>query len=131
MLEEKMNKIERSLADLREVQEKATRLIQERKLKFAMTGVNDVLKTIAEIMVLEKVLDNLNETIDVDGGEIEILTKKTIKDEVVPEANEMLNYISLKYRDDLSDECQVLKKFIDEIQYQTITRKLFEQNWGA
>lgn len=128
MLEEKMNKIERSLADLREVQEKATRLIQERKLKFAMTGVNDVLKTIAEIMVLEKVLDNLNETIDVDGGEIEILTKKTIKDEVVPEANEMLNYISLKYRDDLSDECQVLKKFIDEIQYQTITRKLFEQN---
>ena len=126
MLDEKILKMERSLGDLKEVQEKSYKLIQERKLKFAMTGVNDVLKAMVEIMVLEKVLDNLNEVIDVEGEEIEILTKKTIKNEIVPGAEEMLDYISLKFRDTLSDECQVLKKFIDEIQYQTITNRLFD-----
>lgn len=125
MLEEKILKISKSLEDLKEVQEKASKLIQERKLKFAMSGMNNLLKTMAELMVLEKVMDSIETVLDVNCDEMEILTKNTIKNEIVPGAEEMLDYISLKFRDSLSDDCQVLKKFIDEIQYQTITNELF------
>lgn len=126
MLEEKISKVEKSVNDLKSVQEKACKLINERKVKFAMIGLNDVIRTVAEIMVLEKVLDSLNEAIETEGDDIEVMSLRAIKSEV-PGAEEMLNYISLRYRDDLSDECQVLKKFIDEIQFENITNKLFEQ----
>lgn len=125
MINEKIAKVEKSVNDIRSFQEKTQKLIDERKLKFSMIGLNEVIKALAEIMTLEKVLDGLNELIDLDNEEMGIMIPKSLKGEI-PGAKEMLGYISLEYRSTLSDECKVIKKFIDEFQYQEIEKLLFE-----
>ena len=127
MLDYKILKAEKSVNDLKNIYGNACRLRDERKCKFAMIGLNNVIKTMAELMYLEKVIDCLDEAIQTDESETGVLSLHAIKSEIVPGAKEMLDYISLEYRDDFSDECEVLKKFVDEIQYQVITNKLFEQ----
>lgn len=124
MLNDKITTVERSIKELKELKEKTDRLINERKMKFAMIGVNEIIKTLAELMILENILDSLSELIEVDSEGVDIVTIQGMKNNI-PGAGEMLGYLSLEYRDVLSDECQVIKKFIDEFRFQEVTQKLF------
>lgn len=128
MLSEKLLKIEKAINDIKSVQRNAKALIDERKLKFAMMGVNEAVKAIAEIMILEKFLDSLESQIgeDVtDDEEFSIISLQEIQ-ELVPGAEEMLDYISLKYSNQISNECYILKSFIDQVQHQTVMLQLFK-----
>lgn len=125
MLSEKITKIEESMKEIKSIQAKAQELKNEKLLKFAMIGVNEATKTIAELIVLEIVLDTMNELIDVDNTEEVGYVIPTDLKHQMPGTDEVLGYISLRYKDALSNECQVLKSLIDSVQHQTVTDRLF------
>lgn len=125
MLKEKLLMAERRIQEVKELQVNVQMLINQRKLRFADIGVNEVVKTLSELMILEKITDSINMAIDVADGEIGIWGLDTLKDEV-PSADEMLDYISLKYKDVLATECTTIKRFIECIEHQTITNELFK-----
>lgn len=124
MIDNKLIQVEKAIKEMKEVQNKVIDMLNERKVKFSMIGINEVVRNLAEIMILEKFQDSINELIIMDEEEICILDLQGLQSEI-PGAKEMLDYISLSYRDTLSDECQVIKSFIDSIKNHDIQEKLF------
>lgn len=124
MLQEKLLIAEKRIQEIKELQGKVQDLINERKLKFAEIGINEVVKTISELMILEKIIDSINIAVEIDEDEIEVLGIEALRNEV-PTADEMLGYISVRYKDMLSEECTTIKRFIESVQFQTVTERLF------
>lgn len=132
MLNEKLEKAEKALKEVGEIQRNIQTLINERKSKFENIGINDAIKALTELIILERVLDTFSYAIELDADErgISILEASSLKSEI-PSSSEIFEILSQKYRKDISDDCQITMQFIDNILFQNITGKIFNIKGGT
>lgn len=118
-----LEKVKETVESIEMYDKKISSLINERKLKLSMMGVNEVIKILAELIVLESSQQAIQGLVENDDEGIFLMDSNQFENQI-PGTKEILDYISLDYIDLLADDCIIIKTFINSIKNQQIKEEL-------